>query len=181
MSESRDVKKLPPKNREILSVIIPMLCFVLIALHAKFLRYSLSEKQDLLQESLEISSVISNAVKNYQDKNKNQNISALDTPVGTMKKGFINGSPLFEQLDLNTESFKQFENLNVNDFYLEFVNDGKDGQYNIVCEPARGKQNGVSEKGPVDGFFEFNPKTFKIRIKFYPSNFDKFMHKVRES
>ena len=174
MSEVEVAKKKPRKKSDLVFRGIVLLCICIFALYYSFLTYSVSTQTELSMEALFYSAEIVEAIEKYQEENGSPDLSGLDTPKGAVKAGFVKGSPLFERLDLNPD--KHLKYFDIEDFYIEFVNDGKDGKYIVVSEAARGKQNGRSGEGPVAGFTELEPETMKMKFKFYPSNFNKFMH-----
>ena len=101
---------------------------------------------------------IADAVTVYQSLNGSPDLSALDNPTGTLQVGFVKGSPLFNKLKLTYADLATDPSFDPEDYFIVFVNDGTDGQYNIICMASKGQNGGSTGLGPKAGTLFFNPR-----------------------
>lgn len=100
------------------------------------------------------------AVDTYRAK-MSGDISGLDTPKGELAEGFVSGSQLLAKLRLHDLAFEGLQYFDSDDFVLEFVTDGKDGEYIITVDAAIGINGGASGTGPSSGTGSYNSATGK--------------------
>jgi len=96
------------------------------------------------------------AVDTYKAKN-NGDISGLDSPKGTLSQGFVPGSRLLKKLQISPYTFMQ--SFDAEDFSLQFLTDGKDGEYILIVDAAGGSAGGISGRGPKKGVGTYDSLT----------------------
>ena len=167
------------RRNVILRVFLALFVLVLIS-HMLFFRYSSDSQTKLMIEAFQISEIISSAIEDYKTQIGSDDLTGLDAPVGTRIAGLIPDSPLFNKLKLTHDDFNSLANFDMEDFSIEFVNNGGDGKFIVVCEVSKGKRRGKSGNGPVSGFSEYYPTKKSLSGKFFPTNFPSFLQVKRK-
>ncbi len=129
---------------------------------------------ELWNEARIVSTEIENAIESYQAENGSKDLTGLDVPAGTLREGFVNGSPLFDKLNLDYNALAQQPNFDPGDYYILFTNNGIDGKYKIVCDSKKGIRNGKDGNGISFNVLVYNHDDGSMYLQGYePEDFPK--------
>ncbi|MCD4657665.1 MAG: hypothetical protein K8S87_08990 [Planctomycetes bacterium] len=178
-----DVEQQKPKKKKKKWVLVfkgVVLLNIFLVVFNLLFWYSSDSQAKLMIEALQISEIISSAIEEYKTQIDSKDLTDLDAPGGTLNAGFVAGSPIFNKLKLTNDDFNYHANFDMEDFSIEFVKNGGDGKFIVVCEASKGKRRGKSGNGPVSGFSEYYPTKKSLSGKFFPTNFLSFLHAKRK-